>query len=246
MRGFGFVGDPVVGNMGFNEQWSADDWFRQAPATLPQAQANWQGLQDAATTGSPSAAGLMAPFTASSGMLSIPYWITTIDQQTRVSGTSGPTDSNRINAMNKLNAAVDALAHVAVPDPDAEAAAAQAQADLAAAAQAKATADAQAKVAAAAAAAAAVDARRQGTAQAIAAAQAAIAAAAQAAAVAKAAAVAHQQAAQVAVQKSAQVTAAVKTPLIVAAVAIPIAVIAWMALKKSKKSVAGYRRRSRR
>lgn len=252
MSGFGDAGSPVIGPYSFQEQWSYDDWSRAGNVYLIQAQQKWQALQDAKDLGSPSASSIIAPFIASSGSMSIPYWITNVDQQTRASGAGGLSDPARINALNKLNAAITALANVTVPDPDAEVQAAQDAADAAAAKkiadQTKVAALAATKAAAAAAvvaANAAVAAKRQGTADAIAAAQAALVAAQTAAAQAKAAAAAHAQAAQIAVQKSAQLESTIKTPLILAAVGIPLAIIAWMAMKRSKP-VAGYRRRSRR
>jgi hypothetical protein len=240
-----FGGSTIVGDIGFSEQWSYDDWLKSSwnsgyspisTSVIGKARNNWDALAAAKEGGSPTAGGIIDDLTNQ-----ILYNVTNIDQETRTwdygqGGSHGPT---RISAYNKLNSVISKLANLVVADPDAEIAAAQASSDAASALAIKKKADADAAAAGATAATAAALAKKQGTASAIAAAQAAIAAAAQAKAQAGAAAVAHQQAAA----RSAQTISTLKTPLILAAVAIPVAIIAVMALKKKSPAVAGYRRR---
>ena len=262
---FGFVGDAVIGNIGFAEQWSYDDWlnagwgitdgrsndYRPIGANvIAAAKANLQLLQDAVDSGSPTAQAVIDNYMTTVGNDSLPDWIDAVDQQTkRLTRWSSPPPPHvtypreRIAAYTGLNNALTKLANLKVVDAQAELDALQSQKDAAAAKQASIDAAAQAAAAKTTADVAAAQAKKQGTIDAIAAAQAAIAAAAQAKAQAQAAAAAHQQAAALALQKHADTVAAVKTPLILAAVAVPVAVIAYMAFKKKSPAVAGYRRR---
>lgn len=237
---------PVIA---FLEQWSLDDYFKNSwnsdynpyTGTTTDAQAKYQALEDAIGMGSPSAPGILKGFVDRMNAA-----VTMVDNITRAGyyGKGQQQAAARIAAYYALSQALADLTNVAVPDPDAEAAAAEAAADAETtrveAVKAKSASDAAAKVASTAA----VAAKRTNTAASIAAAKDAIAAAAQAKAAADAAVAAHTLAAQVAVQKHADTVTEVKTPLIIAAVAIPVLIIAFMAFNRKKSTpVAGYRRR---
>ncbi len=257
LAGFGFVGDAIVSGIGFDEQWSLDDWTKNSwnsdyqPLSgnvISKARDVFKALQDAVDMGSPSAPVLIASFIAQDGANSISDWAAKIDQLTRAGGygKGGYFGQRRIDAYNGLNQALSRLATITPPDVDAELESIQATSDAKQAAQDAANAETASRKAAAAAAVKVQAAAAHGTAQAIADAQQAIAAAAQAKAQAQAAAKAHVQAQQIATAKHADTAAAVKTPLIIAAVAVPVLGIVWMAMRRKKTSVAGYRRRSRR
>jgi hypothetical protein len=258
MGAFGYAGDAIIGNVGFAEQWSYDDWLKSSwnsdytppdPGLVQAARDNWMMLDMAATMDppSPTASGIMKQF--SDRIAGQAEWVDTITRYgLNAYAYKGAIQAgNRAAAYRAINSILGEIAKLRVADAQEEIDAIQAQKDAAASklVSDKAAADAKAKDAAAAAAKVVAD--RTGTQEAIAAAKQAIAEAAQAKVVAAATAKAKIQMKQLAVQKSASTAAAVKTPLIIAALAIPAAIVAVMVLrKKSPTKVAGYRRRSRR
>jgi hypothetical protein len=236
LRGFGFVGTAIVGRIGFNEQWSYDDWLKNdwgvpgasgsahVPYTPPStdmllaARDKWTTLEEGAALG-------LVDF--STQLDAATSRVTDLVTQIDVISKSGNIASRffgRIDLFNKLNAELTRISKLPLQDPNAVLAEQQAASD-------KRTADALKADADRAAAKATADARAKQTAESIAAAQHAIDAAQRAKAVADAAARAHVQAKAYSMEKSEE-----RRPLLIAAaIAIPVAVAAYAALKKRKK-----------
>lgn len=259
-RSFGYVNNGILPpDIGFDQGWSDDDWYHSKwglflqtnytplnSSVIQQAQTNWANLKELAAQGTTSSAAAQARLDDLKTQLT--QVVQQIDSLTSHYGPgyAPPYDAIRVTNYNTLNALLTGLANDKWPDAVTESIADQA-AVVAADAKTKAAADAitaaKAKVQAAAATAAAKVTQTQDD---IVAAQQAISTAQAATAAANSSAAAHQLAAKQAADAHAATIQGVKTPLLVAAVAIPLAVVAVFALKgSSTKSLAGYRRRRR-
>lgn len=257
--GFGIVGTGIVGDIGFDSQYADQRWrhghigaaYSPANTAVISAAADqWEVLQDLVAQGAPSAGRAKTRLAQLRSDLmqyvsAIESWVSQGIDFDHENG-AGFVGSNVVRVYDGINRALSTFANESWPNASDEIVAAAAQAD-ADAAQAKAAADAaaaaQAKVDAAKAR---IDAQKKQTQDSIAQAQAAIVAASQAAAVAKSSADAHKQAAADAIKKRAALAGSLSTPLTIAAVAVPVAIIAAVVLSRHKSgSMSRYRRRKR-
>lgn len=256
-RRFGYVGEAIIGDIGFDQPYSAHDWrsstWQTGPmswfdfsaiytpmptAVLDVARAQWEKLQDLVSLKAPSAAKAEARMSNLRNTLA--PLIAKIDGL-----SSGSQLQPRAIYFVSINNYLTALANENWPVAAEEIEHAEAQQATAAAAAVAAQAKLDAAAKEAAARAAETQAKQDQTHDSIVKAQAAIDAAAKAKMVAQGAALAHQQAQQAAVAKRAALGQSLSTPLTIAAVAIPLAVVAYFALRKKSSSVGRYRRRRR-
>lgn len=249
---FGMAGTGIVGDIGFDSQY-ADTFWRHggiaspysplSGAVIDAANAQWQKLQDLIDLQAPSAARARDRMNQLRG--DIGAYVAALEdavnrkfdfQRDANNAYTFASEYNQINNLVRQFSTENwptASDEIESAQADAVVATAKAQADAAAAAAAQAKADA---------AAAAAAAQQQQTKGAIQQAQDAITRANQAKQVAQSAADAMKQAQSLAAEKR----AALATPLTIAAIAVPLAFVAYFALRSKKSAVAGYRRRRHR
>jgi hypothetical protein len=248
---FGYAGGAIVGDIGFENPFSAQDWRSStwqtggfnwtdfsslytplAPAVIDAANAQWQKLQDAVDLAVPASA--KAQSRLDRLRVGLAAAIAASDELSPKFASAPHLAGMRAINFNLINQLLTAFANEKWADPIEE----MAQADATQATTEHAAAVFNAKLKEAASKAAQASASRLQTQDAIANAQAAIAAAAHAKDVADHA---------LAKKQSAQAMTASSRPsvAVIAAVAVPLAVIAYLALRSKKSSVSGYRRRRR-
>lgn len=251
-RAWGRFGSTVVGDIAIDDGYVDNFWTGQAPlndfsppnnSVLSKARDQWQKLQDLIDLQAPSAQRAKARLNELRDVVG--EHIRFLGDFHR-NGWNFQTTPQVAEQYQMIATELRLFSDESWPDAEPEIEAHAAAVDATEKAVVKQAADADAAQKAAAAKAADAKAAREKTQAAIAAAQAAADSAEKAKQIAAAAGVAKQQSQQAAVAKRAALAQGLATPLTVAAIAVPLAFVAYFALRKKSSSVAGYRRRSSR